>query len=263
MITGGVVAISDIDQQRRLDADLRRSDERFRKLIENASVGVIIGDFDGTISYVNPSTLELLGYTAEEVQSGTVRWDQLTPPEYAEADRRALEQLRTRGTADSYQKEYHSKDKRRIPLLMGATLLPSQKHKDGGGDIAVYLTDLSSQKQAESALLQSEKLAAVGRLAASISHEINNPLEAVTNLLYLARQENVTPEEVQEFLEVADQELRRVSQITSQTLRFYRQSTNARAITPEELLQPTLGLYGSRLANSNVHLELEHKTPVR
>ncbi len=92
VLTGGVVAISDIDQQRRLDADLRRSDERFRKLIENASVGVIIGDFDGTISYVNPSTLELLGYTAEEVQNGTVRWDELTPPEYAEADKRALEQ---------------------------------------------------------------------------------------------------------------------------------------------------------------------------
>jgi len=126
-----------------------------------------------------------------------------------------------------------------------------------GGVVAV--SDIDHQKQAESALIQSEKLAAVGRLAASISHEINNPLEAVTNLPYLARRKNPDDREIQEWLEAADKELRRVSQIVSQTLRFHRQATKPQAITPEELFEPTLGLYHGRLMNSGIELTLEHR----
>jgi len=81
--------------------------------------------------------------------------------------------------------------------------------------------EITKQKRAETALIQSEKLAAVGRLAASIAHEINNPLEAVTNILYLART-NDDLEQVRELLQTADAELRRVSAITMQTLRFHR-----------------------------------------
>jgi PAS domain S-box-containing protein len=126
-----------------------------------------------------------------------------------------------------------------------------------GGVVAV--TDIDHQKHAELALIQSEKLAAVGRLAASISHEINNPLESVTNLLYLARQKNPDDREIQSWLDLADRELRRVSQIVSQTLRFHRQATRPRAITPEELLEPTLGLYQGRLNNANINLTLQHR----
>ncbi len=258
-VTGGVVAIADIDRQKRLDAELRRSEERFRKLIENASVGVVIGDAKGGISYVNATILKLLGYTADDVRNGRLDWHALTPPEYAEADRQALRQLTATGTAAPYQKEYLTRDGRRIPLLVGATLLPSQEEGESRGDVAVFLSDLSSQKQAESALVQSEKLAAVGRLAASISHEINNPLEAMTNLIYLARQDDTSLAQVREYLEIVDGELGRVSQIASQTLRFHRQSTNPMAITPQELLEPTLALYGGRLKNSDIVLELQYR----
>ncbi len=127
-----------------------------------------------------------------------------------------------------------------------------------GGIVA--LSDIDQQKRSELALIQSEKLAAVGRLAASISHEINNPLEAVTNLIYLARQHQGIPDEVKEFLLSADQELARVSQIVSHTLRFHRQSTRPSAISAEDLLAPALGLYGGRIANAGVHLVVEHCT---
>ncbi len=258
-VAGGVVAIADVDRQKRTDDELRRSEERFRKLIENASVGVIICDTEGGISYANPFILNLLGYTAEDVGRGLLRWDELTPPEYAEADRKALSQLSATGTATPYEKEYVARDGRRIPLVLGSTLLPSQTRGRSGVEIAVFLTDLSSQKQAEGALVQSEKLAAVGRLAASISHEINNPLEGITNLVYLARQDDTSPGEVQKYLETVDDELSRVSQIVSQTLRFHRQSTNPTAITPQELLEPTLALYGGRLRNSDIGLELRYR----
>ena len=126
-----------------------------------------------------------------------------------------------------------------------------------GGVVAV--SDIQHQKRAELALIQNEKLAAVGRLAASISHEINNPLESVTNLLYLARHSGTLPDEVRTYLETADSELARVSQIVSHTLRFHRQSTKPRTLSVEELLTPTIGLYTGRLHNSGIRLTVAHR----
>ena len=258
-VSGAVMAISDIDHQKRTDSNLHRSDERFRRLIEHSTVGMIIGDFDGEITYANPAILNQLGYTPEEVAAGALQWSELTPAEFVAADERAIEQLRATGTAASYQKSLRAKDGRLLPFLVGATMIPSARSGDAASEIAVFATDLSTQKQAESALIQSEKLAAVGRLAASISHEINNPLEAITNLLYLARRSSNIPAEVASFLDTADQELQRVTQISIQTLRFHRQSTKPRLITSEELLGPTLALYHGRISNSNIRLELQHR----
>ncbi|MES2220734.1 MAG: PAS domain-containing sensor histidine kinase [Acidobacteriota bacterium] len=258
-VSGGVVAISDIDQQKRTDSNLHRSDERFRRLIEHSTIGMIIGDFDGGITYANSAILNLLGYTPGEVAAGALRWNQITSAEFAAADEKAMEELRTTGAASSYQKSLRAKDGRLLPFLVGATMIPSPRSSDASSEIAVFLTDLSTQKLAEAALIQSEKLAAVGRLAASISHEINNPLEAITNLLYLARRSGGIPTDVAAFLDKADQELQRVTQISIQTLRFHRQSTKPRLITSEDLLGPTLALYHGRISNSNIRLELQHR----
>ncbi len=114
--------------------------------------------------------------------------------------------------------------------------------------------EITAQKRAENALIQNEKIAAVGRLASSIAHEINNPLEAVTNLLYLARLTS-DPAEIKQHLEVADLELRRISLIASQTLRFYRQSTRPNAVQAETLVSTVLSLYQGRLQNSGVTVE--------
>ncbi len=173
-VSGGVVAISDIDEQKRTDSNLHRSDERFRRLIEHSTVGMIIEDLDGGITYANSAILNLLGYTPEEVASGALRWNEITPAEFAAADEKPMEELRATGTASSYQKSLLAKDGRLLPFLVGATMIPSPRSGDASSEIAVFVTDLSTQKLAEAALIQSEKLAAVGRLAASISHEINN-----------------------------------------------------------------------------------------
>jgi PAS domain S-box-containing protein len=115
--------------------------------------------------------------------------------------------------------------------------------------------EITAQKRAEEALIQNEKIAAVGRLASSIAHEINNPLESVTNLLYLARQSNDV-KSIQERLDVADRELRRVSLIANQTLRFYRQSSRPQAIQSKALVESVLGLYQGRLVNANIAVKL-------
>ena len=184
---------------------LRNSEERFRRLIENASVGINISDVKGRIFYANPALLRLTGYTAEDVEAGLLRWDELTPAEFAELDNRATAQLLDTGTCEPYQKAYRARDGSLIPVLVGGTVLPSvAKDQADSVQVAVFLTDLTSQKRAESALIQSEKLAAVGRLAASISHEINNPLEAVTNLLFLIKKEEGLSKRANEYLSAAE-----------------------------------------------------------
>jgi PAS domain S-box-containing protein len=120
--------------------------------------------------------------------------------------------------------------------------------------IAAASLETTQQKKAETALIQTEKLAAVGRLAASIAHEINNPLESVTNLLYLARTALGTTK-VADYLDSAERELRRASAITNQTLRFYKQSSSAVSLTGAELFSTVLSIHQGRLLNSNVTVE--------
>ena len=117
---------------------------------------------------------------------------------------------------------------------------------------------MNEQEQTALAMMQSEKLVAVGRLASSIAHEINNPLEAVTNLLYLIRGEQSLTQAARDYLETADRELARVSQIASQTLRFHRQSTSATRVGPESLLNEVLEIYKTRLINSGVAITREY-----
>jgi PAS domain S-box-containing protein len=125
--------------------------------------------------------------------------------------------------------------------------------------IAVIL-EMTTQKKAEAALIQSEKLAAVGRLASSISHEINNPLEAITNLLYLIALSDDLPDGVRSYVQIAQAELSRVCQIATQTLRFHRQAVRGTSVSAADLVDAVLNLYHGRLANSGIHVEACYST---
>jgi signal transduction histidine kinase len=107
-------------------------------------------------------------------------------------------------------------------------------------------TDVTQVRLQEDALRKSEKLAAVGQLASSIAHEINNPLEAITNLLYLIRQSE-SMEEVQHYTTLAQGELARVTEITLQTLRFNRYHSMPVGVDLAELLRTVMALYTGRV----------------
>ncbi len=135
---------------------------------------------------------------------------------------------------------------------------PMQEINGSVAGIIVLGVDITDRKNAVDALLNTEKLAAVGRLAASIAHEINNPLSSVTNLLYLARHSGDL-NEIQQFLETAERELRRVSVISNQTLRFHRQSTKQQAVRSEELFESVLSIHQGRLVNSSIAVQRQFR----
>ncbi len=138
-------------------------------------------------------------------------------------------------------------------LSAGPMTLPDQTAK--GYVIALY--DVEERRRAQEALRRSEKLAATGRLAATIAHEINNPLEAITNLLFLCAATNGVPDSVKEYVRIAQAELSRVSHITRQTLAFHRQSPHAEPVRVMELIDSVLFLYGRRAMEKQIEITRE------
>jgi signal transduction histidine kinase len=208
---------------------------------------------DHTISMVNPQYMKLINH--RDVLGKPVR---VALPEAAEQGFVEILDSVYRGEPyranemryDAYAGEGQPLESRYLDFIY-------EPLREEDGSISGIITlgvDVTARKVAQDVLLKSEKLAAVGRLAASIAHEINNPLESVMNLLYIARREDDT-ELTREHLAMAERELQRVSAITNQTLSFHRQSSAPREITCLELFTEVLQIYQGKLVNSNVTIE--------
>jgi PAS domain S-box-containing protein len=140
-----------IVERKRAEDALRESEARFRRLADAGIIGVLVGDFRGTILDANDALLAMVGYTREEVLSGRVRWPEVTPPEWRHLDQRALQQLEETGIAPSWEKEYVRKDGTRVPVLMGVAMLEGT-----AGECIAFILDLTERKRAERALRESE-----------------------------------------------------------------------------------------------------------
>ena len=123
--------------------------------------------------------------------------------------------------------------------------------------------DITSNKLAEDALRKSEKLAAAGRLAATIAHEINNPLEAVTNLLYILRMNDQWDDNARSYIAQAEHELARIAHVARQTLGFYRDTTSPRLMNLPEIVEEALSLYLPRIDAKHIHLSREYDETVQ
>ncbi len=125
------------------------------------------------------------------------------------------------------------------------------------------ILDITERKHSEQVLLRSEKLAGVGRLAATLAHEINNPLDAAINALYIVKTNREVPASAHEFLDIADEELRRVAHMTRQSLGFYREATLPTVFRVDALLESALGLLKNRIAAKSVTIDKQFDENLR
>lgn len=214
--------------------------EQFLSATTDAVVGI---NRDWEMTYLNATARRT--YVRDRELVGKNMWDEFPDAvyegsPYVEYYNRAMHE----GVSASFEAHYPH------PLNMWLQLevYPTEE------GIVIFSRDITERKQTTAALLQSEKLAAVGRLAASIAHEINNPLESVTNLLYLAKN-NAEPGPIHEYLETAERELRRVSVISNQTLRFNKQSTSPTYVSCMDLFSEALSIYHGRIVNAGIAVE--------
>lgn len=139
-----------------------------------------------------------------------------------------------------------------IPRAWLLQLYPIRTNVQAVRWVGVVGSEITERLQAEETLRRTEKLAAAGRLAASVAHEINNPLESVTNLLYILRNHEPMDSGAVHYIAMAQEELARVAQVTQQTLRFYRQSVSRSLTDLNEVVDSVLALYRPRLLRANI-----------
>lgn len=126
--------------------------------------------------------------------------------------------------------------------------------------IVLVFRDMTERRRAEAALRSSERLALIGRLSATIAHEIQNPLDAVTNLLYLIEQTGGLPETVGEYAHMAQEEVVRISQITRQLLSFNREALRPAPVDVSIVIENVIGLFGPKLTSSGIILRSNYGT---
>ena len=132
-------------------------------------------------------------------------------------------------------------------------------HPQPGEGIVMYARDITEARKTEQALRRSEQLSAAGRLAASISHEINNPLEAVTNLLFLAKMDQKLTGETKGLLDLADKELQRLSHIAARSLKFYRQRTKPTPTSLADLVDSVLFFHETAIGTRGIKVERRYR----
>jgi PAS domain S-box-containing protein len=243
---------------RTANENLRQSEERLRRLYESGVVGVVTWTAEGAITDANDKFLEMVGYSREEMESGGLRWADITPPEYRLADAESLAALRETGIGPAYEKAFVRKDGSRISVLVASATLGDAREKGIG--IAL---DISERKRAEQALIRSEKLASVGRMAATVAHEINNPLELVINSVYIASLDQNLSEQARQSLAAAEQELGRIAQLTRQTLGFYRENGAPQDVNVSVLVNEVLEMYAPKILQHALKIESEHDSSLQ
>lgn len=239
--------------KRAAETALKESEARFRHLIDAMPMGLLLNDASGKVIYANQAVARLLRRSAEELMSGETSVNAMSP----EILKAQLTWTADQQGAAPFEGTLRTPDGTELEILIGVALLNPEAPPETR-QFAAFLADLSLQKKSEQALRQTEKLAVAGRFAASIAHEINNPLEAITNCLYLATLTNL-PADARTYVNLAEKELDRVSQITMQTLRFYRGSTRLDATDVSELLETVLTLLDSRMQRAKIDVKREFR----
>jgi PAS domain S-box-containing protein len=246
-VRGAVGAFFDVTERKQMEDVLRERAE----LLELASEAIMVRDISGMIRFWNGGAEALYGWSRAEVIGRNAH--ELLKTDLPGGLSVVREALSLCGRWEGNLKQ-RRKD--------GYEVVVASRHAvQMGSNVVLEINrDITAQLLAEEALRRNERLAAMGKLAGIVAHEINNPLEAITNLFYLIRTHPSLDLEGKCYAELADQELARVSHITKQTLSFYRQSQVAEPVYISDLLDNVLELQQKPIQMSNIRLEKRYLT---
>ncbi len=234
--------------------ELRQREEQYRtraELLDLATEAIIVRDMTGAVQFWNSGAEAMYGWSRDEIlgqdMHAFLRTVFPVPREEIEA---TLQEKKT------WQGNLVQKTRAGVELVVAC-----RKTMDHEGiSVLEVIRDITAQLQAEEALRETEKLAAMGRVAGIIAHEINNPLAAITNTLYLVRNHPSLDDTARRFADMAEQELQRVSHITRQTLSFYRESKQPIAVNIAELLDDVLELQVRALNTARIKVRKRYFT---
>ena len=239
---------------------LKESREQMRITLKSLGEAVVSTDQTGNLSFINPVAqlltgwdgLNAVGHPFSEVVRLTDEQTHQQVDDPIEAVRRAQKVV---GFSNSLV--LSSRDGRRYPVeLTGAPIFNDSKDVVG---IVVVFRDVTQRRQTEQMLRSSERLTLAGRLSATIAHEIRNPLDTVTNLVYLLQHEQQPNSTSSHYLEMASDELSRIAQITSQLLTFHREARSPIAVSLTEVLESVLVLFAPQIKQNHIVVERRFK----
>ena len=243
-VVGAAKIVRDITRQKKLE----EAALRLAAIVESSDDAIASKNLNGIITSWNRSAEKLFGYKAEEIIGKPVTV--IIPPELHHDEITILSKIRRGEKIDHFETIRLHKNGERIEVSL--TISPI---KDEDGNVvgaAKIIRNITESNKIERALQTTEKLAAAGRMAATVAHEINNPLEAVTNLIYLAKRDLNKSDKVAGYLELASRELDRVAHIARQTLGFYRDTSSPVLFNVAETLDDLLLLYEKRFESRSV-----------
>ena len=257
-----LMAVFTAPERRRYEQELLRSQkvaEQLAEVIHRSSDAIITASDTGAIQSWNEGAELMFGFRSGEVFGQSLR-DLIFPESFGSEFASLLESLRAGRPAIL---ETSARHRLGHELAVSVNLSP---HIEPPGDLVAFsaiIRDITSRKLSERALIQNEKLASLGRLASSIAHEINNPLESVTNLLYIMDLEATDPE-MKQHIKTAQEELARVSQISTHTLRFHKQNSSPSKLHVGELFNSILAMYRARVVELGVEVQVtqSNSTPL-
>ena len=240
-------------------SDKKRADEASMKLVaivESCEDAIVSKNLKGIVTSWNAAAERILGYSAEEIVGKPITT--IIPPELHKDEAEILRKIQAGERIAHFETVRVTKSGERLDVSLTISPMRNPEGKIVGA--AKILRDVTMQRKMEAALRTTERLASVGRLAATVAHEINNPLEAVTNLIYLARRSQDLPKAVLSLLVMADEELQRVTHIARQTLGFYRDTSSPVVIAVPEAIDEMLAIYQRRLSYKQITLR-KHVEP--
>ncbi len=237
----------------RLYEEIKASEERYRSMVEHASDAICLVDMDGwRFLEVNPQMENLIGHGLEELMEMTASDVRFARDDLQEEG--TFEELLCSGGTGFEGLSVVRRDGRLVPVSISISQVPSTE----GQFAQVILRDVSARKKMEEQLIHTEKLAALGRLAASLAHEINNPLQAIRSSISLLAKRPLDESKREQFLSVAGKEVERLIQLVQRTIDFYRPSKERWVQTDvNALLEDTLALSSKQLQHSGVKIRKE------